>query len=49
MRGDHMRRTQFGRPIAGFQLTQASFVDMAVELRKVAALSFASGRLKETG
>ena len=26
--------TQFGRPIAGFQLTQAKLVDMAVELHK---------------
>ena len=28
------QRTQFGRPIAGFQLTQAKLVDMAVELHK---------------
>ena len=27
-------RTQFGRPLAGFQLTQAKLADMAVELVK---------------
>ncbi len=29
------QRTQFRRPIAGFQLTQAKLVDMAVELHRV--------------
>ncbi|HEU0190569.1 MAG TPA: acyl-CoA dehydrogenase family protein [Mycobacterium sp.] len=40
-------RTQFGRPIAGFQLTQAKLVDMAVELHKGQLLSLHLGRLKD--
>jgi glutaryl-CoA dehydrogenase len=43
-----MQRTQFGRPIAGFQLTQAKLVDMAVELHKGQLLSLHLGRLKDT-
>src|SRR6201996_715041 len=42
------QRTQFGRPIAGFQLTQAKLVDMAVELHKGQLLSLHLGRLKDT-
>lgn len=38
------QRTQFGRPIAGFQLTQAKLVDMAVELHKGQLLSLHLGR-----
>lgn len=41
-------RTQFGKPIAGFQLTQAKLVDMAVELHKGQLLSLHLGRLKDT-
>jgi glutaryl-CoA dehydrogenase len=37
-----------GRPIAGFQLTQAKLVDMAVELHKGQLLSLHLGRLKDT-
>ncbi len=40
-------RTQFGRPIAGFQLTQAKLADMAVELHKGQLLSLHLGRLKD--
>jgi glutaryl-CoA dehydrogenase len=40
-------RTQFGRPIAGFQLTQAKLTDMAVELHKGQLLSLHLGRLKD--
>ncbi|MBS4728504.1 acyl-CoA dehydrogenase family protein [Mycobacterium sp. SM1] len=40
-------RTQFGRPIAGFQLTQAKLVDMAVELHKGQLLALHLGRLKD--
>jgi len=40
-------RTQFGRPIAGFQLTQAKLVDTAVELHKGQLLSLHLGRLKD--
>ncbi|MEB3022620.1 MULTISPECIES: acyl-CoA dehydrogenase [Mycolicibacter] len=42
------QRTQFGKPIAGFQLTQAKFVDMAVELHKGQLLSLHLGRLKDS-
>jgi len=42
-----MDRTQFGKPIAGFQLTQAKLVDMAVELHKGQLLSLHLGRLKD--
>jgi glutaryl-CoA dehydrogenase len=37
-------RTQFGRPIAGFQLTQAKLADMAVELAKGQLLALHLGR-----
>lgn len=39
---------QFGRPIAGFQLTQAKLVDMAVELHEGQLLSLHPGRLKDS-
>ncbi len=42
-------RVQFGRPIAGFQLTQAKLVDMLLELQKGALLALHLGRLKEAG
>jgi glutaryl-CoA dehydrogenase len=38
-------REQFGRPIAGFQLTQAKFADMALELQKGFLLALHLGRL----
>jgi glutaryl-CoA dehydrogenase len=41
------QRSQFGRAIAGFQLTQAKLVDMAVELHKGQLLSLQLGRLKD--
>jgi glutaryl-CoA dehydrogenase len=41
------QRSQFGRPIAGFQLTQAKLVDMAVELHKGLLLALHLGRLKD--
>jgi glutaryl-CoA dehydrogenase len=41
-------RTQFGRPIGGFQLTQAKLTDMAVELHKGELLSLHLARLKDT-
>jgi glutaryl-CoA dehydrogenase len=41
-------RTQFDRPIAGFQLTQAKLVDMAVELHKGLLLALQLGRLKDS-
>ncbi len=42
-------RTQFDRPIAGFQLTQAKLVDMLAELQKGSLLALHLGRLKEAG
>ena len=40
-------REQFGRPIAGFQLTQRKFADMALELGKGMLLALHLGRLKD--
>ena len=42
-------REQFGRPIAGFQLTQRKLADMAVELDKGLLLALHLGRLKDAG
>jgi len=42
-------REQFGRPIAGFQLTQAKLADMSLELTKGTLLAIHLGRLKDAG
>ena len=42
-------REQFGRPIAGFQLTQAKFADAAVELQKGYLLALHLGRRADAG
>jgi glutaryl-CoA dehydrogenase len=42
-------RVQFGRPIGGFQLTQAKLADMLVELAKGTLLALHLGRLKDQG
>ena len=42
-------REQFGRPIAGFQLTQEKFANMALELQKGMLLALHLGRLKDAG
>jgi len=42
-------RPQFGRPIAGFQLTQEKLVNMMVELQKAQLLALHIGRLKDEG
>jgi glutaryl-CoA dehydrogenase len=42
-------REQFGRPIGGFQLTQAKLADMAVELHKGILLAHHLGRRMDTG
>jgi glutaryl-CoA dehydrogenase len=42
-------REQFGRPIAGFQLTQAKLADMAVELQKGFLLALHLARLSDAG
>jgi glutaryl-CoA dehydrogenase len=41
-------REQFGRPIGGFQLTQAKLADMCLELHKGLLLALHLGRLKDT-
>lgn len=42
-------RQQFGRPIAGFQLTQKKLADMSLELSKGALMALHLGRLKDAG
>jgi glutaryl-CoA dehydrogenase len=42
-------REQFGRPIAGFQLTQAKLADMALELQKGYLLALHLGGLADAG
>ncbi|CCH79681.1 Glutaryl-CoA dehydrogenase, mitochondrial [Nostocoides japonicum T1-X7] len=42
-------RTQFGRPIGGFQLTQAKLADMSLELTKGMLLALHLGRRKDAG
>jgi glutaryl-CoA dehydrogenase len=42
-------RTPFGKPVAGFQLTQQKLVDMALEIDKGMLLALHLGRLKDAG
>jgi glutaryl-CoA dehydrogenase len=42
-------REQFGRPIAGFQLTQRKLVEMTIGLNKAAMLAHRLGRMKDAG
>jgi glutaryl-CoA dehydrogenase len=42
-------RTQFGRPISGFQLTQQKLVDMSLEYAKGVLLALHLGRRKDAG
>jgi glutaryl-CoA dehydrogenase len=42
-------RIQFGKPIAGFQITQEKLVNMALELQKGQLLASKLGRLKDAG
>ena len=44
-----LERTPFGRPLAGFQLTQQKLADMAVEISKGTLLALHLGRLKDAG
>ncbi|GAA1977055.1 acyl-CoA dehydrogenase family protein [Microbacterium pumilum] len=44
-----LRREQFGRPIAAFQLTQQKLVNMVLELQKGALLALNLGRAKDAG
>ncbi|HEX4950643.1 MAG TPA: acyl-CoA dehydrogenase family protein [Blastocatellia bacterium] len=43
------QRVQFDRPIAGFQLTQKKFTDMATEITKAQLLCLRLGRMKDEG
>jgi glutaryl-CoA dehydrogenase len=42
-------RTQFGKPIAGFQLTQQKVADMTLEVVKGTLLALHLGRMKDAG
>ncbi|HEY2672826.1 MAG TPA: acyl-CoA dehydrogenase family protein [Rugosimonospora sp.] len=44
-----LSREQFGRPLAGFQLTQAKLADMALELQKGYLLALHLGRRADAG
>jgi len=43
------QRTQFDRPIAGFQLTQKKLVEMFTEITKAQLLCLQLGRMKDAG
>ncbi len=42
-------RMQFGKPLAGYQLTQEKLVNMALEINKGTLLALQLGRLKDAG
>ena len=42
-------REQFGKPIAGFQLTQRKLADMVVEVNRAGLLALHVGKLKDAG
>ncbi|WP_104182035.1 acyl-CoA dehydrogenase family protein [Arthrobacter sp. B0490] len=42
-------RLQFGRPLAGYQITQLKLVNMALEINKGMLLALQVGRLKDAG
>jgi glutaryl-CoA dehydrogenase len=44
-----LERTQFGRPLASFQLTQQKLVDMVLEIQKGVLVAVHTGRLKDAG
>jgi len=44
-----LERSQFGRPIASFQLVQEKLVDMLTEITKAQLLCYRLGQLKEQG
>ena len=44
-----LERRQFGQPIASFQLTQAKFADMVLEITKGVLVALQTGRLKDAG
>ena len=44
-----LERTQFGKPIGQFQLTQKKLAEMAVEITKAQMLAWRLGKLKDAG
>jgi glutaryl-CoA dehydrogenase len=44
-----LQRQQFGRPIAGFQLTQEKLVAMVLEIQKGLLVALHTGRMKDAG
>ncbi|NIJ13700.1 glutaryl-CoA dehydrogenase [Saccharomonospora amisosensis] len=42
-------REQFGRPLAGYQLTQRKLADLLVEVNRAGLVALQLGRLKDTG
>ncbi|WP_068164839.1 acyl-CoA dehydrogenase family protein [Rhodococcus phenolicus] len=44
-----MSRTQFGKPIAGFQLTQGKLADMLIRVNRAHLLAIHLGKLKDAG
>jgi glutaryl-CoA dehydrogenase len=44
-----LERTQFGRPLGSFQLTQQKLVDMVLEIQKGLLVAVHTGRLKDAG
>jgi glutaryl-CoA dehydrogenase len=42
-------RPQFGKPIAGFQLTQAKLADMLTSITQAQALAYQLGKVKDAG
>jgi glutaryl-CoA dehydrogenase len=44
-----LERTQFGQPLASFQLTQQKLVDMILEIQKGVLVALQTGRLKDAG
>ena len=44
-----LSREQFGKPLAGFQLTQGKLADLVVEVNRASLLAWHLGRLKDSG
>jgi glutaryl-CoA dehydrogenase len=44
-----LTREQFGKPLAGFQLTQRKLADMIVEVNRAGLVALQIGRLKDSG
>jgi glutaryl-CoA dehydrogenase len=47
--GYSLERLQFGKPLAGYQLTQEKLVNMLLEIQKGSMLALHLGRLKDAG